>query len=118
MNRIKNFIILIILITFLCIISILPVTCIFRSVTGILCPSCGMTRASLAIINFDLLTALNYNILSIPLFIFLIYFFVRLVIDLLKNEFKFVPSLLFFLKEYFWLFLILLFISFLFNNIK
>ncbi len=118
MNRIKNFIILIILIIFLYIISILPVTCIFRSVTGILCPSCGMTRAFWAIINFDLLTALNYNVVSIPLFIFLIYLFVRLVIDLLKNEFQFIPNLLAFFKEYFWLFLILLFISFLFNNIK
>ena len=68
MNRIKNFIIIITLIIFLYIIAILPVTCIFKSVTGILCPACGMTRAFWFIMNFNFLQATYFNILSIPLF--------------------------------------------------
>ena len=54
MNRIKNFIILVILIIFLYTISILPVTCFFKSVTGIYCPACGMTRAFRSILNLNL----------------------------------------------------------------
>ena len=72
MNRIKNFIIIITLIIFLYIIAILPVTCIFKSVTGILCPACGMTRAFWSIMNFNFSQATYFNILSIPLFCFLV----------------------------------------------
>ena len=118
MNRIKNFIILVILIIFLYTISILPVTCFFKSVTGIYCPACGMTRAFTSILNFNFLDALYFNILSIPLFIFIAYFSLRLIIDLIKNKFVFVPNLLEFFKNYYWIFLVLIFISCFFNNIK
>lgn len=118
MNRIKNFIILSILIIFLYTISILPVTCFLKSVTGIYCPACGMTRAFISILNFDLLDAIYFNILSIPLFILIFYFSLRLVIDLIKNNFIFIPNLLDFFKNYYWIFLILVFVSFVFNNVK
>ena len=87
MNRIKNFIILVILIIFLYTISILPVTCFFKSVTGIYCPACGMTRAFRSILNLNFLDAIYFNILSIPLFIFIAYFSFILVIDFIKNAF-------------------------------
>ena len=80
MNRIKNFIIIITLIIFLYIIAILPVTCIFKSVTGILCPACGMTRAFWSIMNFNFLQATYFNILSIPLFIFIFIIFSQVAI--------------------------------------
>lgn len=118
MNRIKNFIIIITLIIFLYIIAILPVTCIFKSVTGILCPACGMTRAFWFIMNFNFLQATYFNILSIPLFIFIFYFIIRLIIDLIANTFIFIPNLIAFLGGHYWLFLLLLFISFIFNNLK
>ena len=118
MNRIKNFIILTILIIFLYIISILPVTCFFKSVTGIYCPACGMTRAFTSILNFNFLDALYFNLLSIPLFIFIAYFSFRLIIDIINDEFIFIPNLLNFFKNYYWIFLFLIFISFIFNNIK
>lgn len=118
MNRIKNFIILAILIFFLYTISILPVTCFFKSVTGIYCPACGMTRAFTSILNFNFLDAIYFNILSIPFFIFIVYFSFKLVIDLTKNIFVFIPNLLDFFKDYYWIFLMLIFISFIFNNIK
>ena len=92
MNRIKNFIILVILIIFLYTISILPVTCFFKSVTGIYCPACGMTRAFRSILNLNFLDAIYFNILSIPLFIFIAYFSFILVIDLIKNDSIFIPT--------------------------
>lgn len=118
MNRIKNFIILAILIIFLYTISILPVTCFFKLVTGIYCPACGMTRAFISILNLNFLDAIYFNILSIPLFIFIVYFSFRLVVDLIRNDFVFIPNLLDFFKNYYWIFLILLLISFVFNNIN
>ena len=42
----------------------------------------------------------------------------KLVIDLIKNDSIFIPNLLDFFKNYYWIFLILLFISFIFNNLK
>ena len=38
--------------------------CVFRSLTGIPCPTCGTTRAATAFLNGDLLTALAVNPLA------------------------------------------------------
>jgi len=118
MNRIKNSVILIILIGFLCLVAIMPVTCIFKTVTGISCPACGMTRGFIHIIHFEFLDALYQNMLSIPLFIFIAISIVLLIKDLFKNRFDYITNLLKFFQKYYILILILLEISFLFNNLK
>lgn len=118
MNRLKNGLILIILISFLCFVSIMPVKCAFLAITGIYCPACGMTRAFLSIWHFDFLEACYQNLLSIPFFLFLVFFIFMLVKDFIKNCFSFIPKLLSFLGQYTILILFLLFISFLFNNLK
>ena len=56
-NRIKNVLILLILILFLLFVLNIPVTCIFKSVTGISCPACGMTRAFISILHLNFLNA-------------------------------------------------------------
>lgn len=119
-NRVKNFCILAVLIAFLLIVYAIPVTCIFKQVIGISCPSCGMTRAFLSILHFDFYNAFTYNILSIPLFIFIIYSILRLIIDNINSQFKYVPKLLNSLtdKKFLIIIFILLFISFIFNNLK
>ena len=120
MNRIKNFFILIILIIFLYTISILPVTCFFKSVTGIYCPACGMTRAFYSIIyNFDLIQAFSYNILSIPLFIFIVSSSFILIYEIITNKFNYIPKLLQLLSNKLVLAFIFIFviISFIVNNI-
>lgn len=38
--------------------------CTFRHLTGIPCPTCGTTRAALALLNFDLASALAVNPLA------------------------------------------------------
>ncbi len=48
--------------------GILPPACMFKHLTALPCPSCGMTRAMILIARGDLLEAFRYNILSVPLF--------------------------------------------------
>jgi hypothetical protein len=50
------------------------VGCIFRFLTGIPCPACGMTRAYLSLLNLDIKSAFYYHPLFflIPIVIYLI----------------------------------------------
>lgn len=116
-NRIKNILILLVLILFLLFVLNVPVTCIFKSVTGISCPACGMTRAFISILHFNFIDAFFLNILSIPLFIFIAFSVIMLIIEILKNKFEYVPKLLSFLGKYWYIFIILLAVSFIWNNI-
>ena len=119
-NRRKNIIILTIIITFLLILSIIPATCLFKKVTGIYCPACGMTRAFYSIIyNFDLIQAFSYNILSIPLFIFIVSSSFILIYEIITNKFNYIPKLLQLLSNKLVLAFIFIFviISFIVNNI-
>ena len=116
MNRLKNGLILFILISFLSLIAIMPVACLFKTVTGISCPACGMTRAFISILDFDFLEACYHNLLSIPLFLFLIFSFIMLVKDFIQNRFSYIPRVLDFLGNYAFVIILLLIISFIFNN--
>ena len=117
-NRTKNLIILIILLSFLLTVFFIPVNCFFKEFTGIYCPSCKMTRAFYLIFNFDFFNAFRLNILSIPLFIFIIFFILSIFIDLIKNQFNFIPNLLKCVCKYYIIILFLIFISFIYNNIE
>lgn len=118
-NRIKNICILTILTLFLLVIKFIPVTCIFNQVTGIYCPACGMTRAFHSILNINFINAFYYNILSIPLFIFIVSSFIILIYETLVGKFEYVPKLLKLLsnKLVVIIIFILIFISFILNNI-
>ena len=118
MSRLKNCLILFILTLFLLIVKLMPVSCIFHTVSGIYCPACGMTRAFNSILKLDFISALSYNILSIPLFIFIVASIIMLIIDIIKNKFEYIPNVLKFLSKHYVSILILLFISFLFNNLN
>lgn len=115
--RLKNFLILIIMITFLTIIYVMPVNCLFKEFTGISCISCGMTRAFRFILSGDFVSATYTNILSIPLFVFLVYSFIYLIVDIIKNENNYINFVLYSLSRY-WKFIVLaLLISLIYNNI-
>lgn len=118
MNRIKSGIILIILISFLSFVAIVPVTCIFKTVTGISCPACGMTRSFWSILYLDFSKALYYNLFGFPFFIFIIFSILSLGIDFILNRSSYIPKLLKFFSQYYIFILILLAVSFLFNNLK
>ena len=59
----------------------LAVPCIFRKITGFLCPGCGITRAILAAVRLDFAKAFAYNQLVLPVLAYIIvkndYVFVR-----------------------------------------
>ena len=46
----------------------LPDICIFKKLTGLKCPGCGMTHAFICLGRFQLGEALRYNIFSVFLF--------------------------------------------------
>ncbi len=54
------------------------------------CFGCGMTRAFISIISFDYISAIKYNVLSIPLFIGIFLYCLVLFIDIIfaKNMIK------------------------------
>lgn len=92
-NRIKNILILTILLIFLLMIKLLPVACLFWQATGIYCPACGMTRAFHSVMSFNL-SKLQYNILSIPLFLFIIITIIILLYEIIFNKWNYIPFIL------------------------
>ncbi len=69
-------------------IFLLDINCIFKSIFGIPCPGCGLTRAFRAIFHGNFLEAEKYNILSIPILIFYLFFSILIIIDLIKKTNK------------------------------
>ena len=51
----------------------LPIFCLFKAITGIPCPGCGMTRAFLELAEGDFVAAFQLNPFSIPFFLVLIF---------------------------------------------
>ena len=44
-------------------INRIGIPCLFRKVTGLMCPGCGNSRAAVALLQLDLPAALGYNLL-------------------------------------------------------
>ncbi len=63
----------------------IKIPCIFNTITGYLCPACGISRMCVSILKFEFLEAFYYNkliFLLIPLFC---YFLVKWSIDYVKK---------------------------------
>ena len=74
MNRLKSGLILIVLISFLAFVAIMPVSCVFHTITGIYCPACGITRAFNELFSLHFQKAYEYNpriIIVAPLMLFI-----------------------------------------------
>ena len=69
-------------------------------------------------LHFHFLDAIWYNLLGIPLFIFIVISIIMIVKDLYLNRFSYIPSLLYFFEKHYIFIIILLVISFTFNNVK
>ncbi|MDO4394553.1 MAG: DUF2752 domain-containing protein [Mycoplasmatota bacterium] len=67
----------------------LKIVCPFYTITGLLCPGCGITRCLFAIINGNLKQAIHYNLLvSILLPPFIIYYIYQEYIYLFNKQNK------------------------------
>lgn len=68
-----------------CCISTLRIPCVFHLITGLDCPGCGMTRAAVALMHFDIKGAWNNNVLSLTVV-------PVLLIILLVQEIRYIKS--------------------------
>lgn len=60
--------------------------CIFKKITSLPCPGCGLTRGFEAILKGNILSSFSYNILSFPLFLMLVVFILLLLYDFFTNK--------------------------------
>lgn len=59
--------------------------CLFKLAFHVPCPGCGMTRAFREITDLHMINAFRYNILSLPLLVFLLAISLAMIVDLIKN---------------------------------
>lgn len=64
----------------------ITIPCLFKKLSHIPCPGCGLTRSFLSIFKLDLLSCLKYNLLGLPLFLFFLLINIFLIIDIIKNK--------------------------------
>lgn len=60
--------------------------CPFKKAFHLACPGCGITRAFYSLLELDILSAIRYNILAIPLFLILVVSVVLLIIEIIFNK--------------------------------
>ena len=60
--------------------------CPIKSILGISCFGCGMTRGFISILNLDFKTAFEYNVLSIPLFVGIALYCIFSLIDFFLDK--------------------------------
>lgn len=111
------FIFLILLVFGILVVFVFDVDCIFKSIFGISCPSCGLTRGFRALFSGDIVGAISYNILTIPIFIFFVIFVILFVVDFFRNS-DYVSRYLLFFGRHYVLLIICVIISFIVNNIR
>ena len=99
------------------VVFVFDLNCVFKSIFHIACPGCGLTRGFRALFHFDLIGAFNFNILTIPIFLFLVGLALCLFIDIAKKSNYLKNYYNFFIKHYY-LIIILLVISGIINNIR
>ncbi len=92
--------------------------CLFKKIFKIACPSCGMTRAMTAIFHGNFLEAYSYNILAMPIILFIVLLVGSGLYDLICKKNTVFKLIDFILKHYVIFIILPLIISMLVNNIR
>ena len=67
--------------------KIFPVSfCLVKRLFGVSCFGCGMTRAFVAIVEFDFIKAIHYNLFSIPLFVGIFIYCIFVFVDIIFGK--------------------------------
>lgn len=92
--------------------------CIIKNLLGFSCFGCGMTRAFIYILKLDFVSAIRYNVLSVPLFVGILFYVVLFTIDIFLNK-NYIKILEKFLsKKYMYIiYFVILLISAILNNL-
>ena len=64
----------------------ITIPCFFSYVFDIHCPGCGLTRSFIEILQLNFKKSLEYNILTLPIGVSMIYYIVRDFIDFRKHK--------------------------------
>lgn len=116
-NKQILFLLIILLVFGILVVFIFDVDCIFKKIFHIPCPGCGLTRGFKALLKGNILLAFNYNILTIPICIFLLTAVTLLIIDYIQKE-KYLQKFFLILKKNYIFIIIILIISFITNIIN
>ena len=90
--------------------------CPFKKTFHIACPSCGLTRSILALIQCNIKMSIYYNILGIPIFFTFLITYLFLIHDIIKRK-NYLTSFWLFLCKHYKIIVFLLIISCFLNNI-
>lgn len=119
MNRIWKILLLLIFFFFYYVIIIKGtyISCLFKDIIGIKCPMCGISRAIVNLLSGNILLAHQYNLLIIPVFIFLFINAILLIIDIILNK-ELINKLYKKLGNYYILIIIIFVLNMIVNNIR
>lgn len=119
-KMIINILILLIIFTFYVFIYKFKIymPCIFKGITGFSCPACGLSRGINQLFNFDIKKAFEYNILSLPIFIFISTTIIWVIRDIIKKDDSYINNVMKFFEKWYMLIFILLIIVAVTNNIN
>ena len=118
MTKEKKLVLLIILLAFgVLVVFVFDINCLFKTIFDFPCPGCGLTRGFRQLFQGNVLEATKYNILTIPIFLFLSFLGIFFIIDLIKKT-NYMEKYLFIFKKHYILVILFVLISYVINILK